>query len=161
MTSQMTWTKDKWKAPAMKRTSTWTSALHSYQTLTLRQVDPPLPLVFESLLPCPNKNTYTYKQCNILQWYQNLWCNDYWFPQANYEHLRDFFSDVGGVTAIRILKDKFTGKSRVSLSLSLTHTHTHTHPSSGYFCLPCACHITCQWELNWPIKLLYSLPSCT
>ncbi|KAF8404008.1 hypothetical protein HHK36_008884 [Tetracentron sinense] len=32
--------------------------------------------------------------------------------QANYEHLHDFFSDVGGVVAIRILKDKFTGKSR-------------------------------------------------
>ncbi|KAJ9687748.1 hypothetical protein PVL29_016282 [Vitis rotundifolia] len=32
--------------------------------------------------------------------------------EANYEHVRDFFSDVGGVTAIRILKDKFTGKSR-------------------------------------------------
>ena len=143
MTSQMTWTKDKWKAPAMKRTSTWTSALHSYQTLTLRQVDPPLPLVFESLLPCPNKNTYTYKQCNILQWYQNLWCNDYWFPQANYEHLRDFFSDVGGVTAIRILKDKFTGKSRVSLSLSLSHTHTHTHtPLFWLFLSPlCMSHV--------------------
>ncbi|KAG9457040.1 hypothetical protein H6P81_001548 [Aristolochia fimbriata] len=28
------------------------------------------------------------------------------------DHLRDFFSDVGGVTAIRLLRDKFTGKSR-------------------------------------------------
>ncbi|XP_068647832.1 uncharacterized protein [Aristolochia californica] len=27
-------------------------------------------------------------------------------------HLRDFFSDVGGVTAIRLLRDKFTGKTR-------------------------------------------------
>ncbi|GMH23840.1 hypothetical protein Nepgr_025683 [Nepenthes gracilis] len=32
--------------------------------------------------------------------------------QANYEHLRNFFSDVGGVVSIRILHDKFTGKSR-------------------------------------------------
>ncbi|WJZ98797.1 hypothetical protein VitviT2T_017301 [Vitis vinifera] len=31
--------------------------------------------------------------------------------QTIYEHLRDFFSDVGGVTAIRVLNDKFTGKS--------------------------------------------------
>ncbi|KAA3479506.1 squamous cell carcinoma antigen recognized by T-cells 3-like isoform X2 [Gossypium australe] len=36
------------------------------------------------------------------------------------EDLKQFFSDVGGVTAIRILHDKFTGKSRVSLSLSLS-----------------------------------------
>ncbi|XP_019418880.1 PREDICTED: squamous cell carcinoma antigen recognized by T-cells 3 isoform X4 [Lupinus angustifolius] len=33
-------------------------------------------------------------------------------PTANYEHIRNFFSDVGGVVAIRILHDKFTGKSR-------------------------------------------------
>ncbi|KAL6178887.1 hypothetical protein ACLB2K_050404 [Fragaria x ananassa] len=32
--------------------------------------------------------------------------------KANNEHLHQFFSDVGGVVAIRILKDKFTGKSR-------------------------------------------------
>ncbi|XP_042509055.1 squamous cell carcinoma antigen recognized by T-cells 3 isoform X2 [Macadamia integrifolia] len=32
--------------------------------------------------------------------------------EATEGHLRDFFSDIGGVTAIRILKDKFTGKSR-------------------------------------------------
>ncbi|GMP39582.1 hypothetical protein CsSME_00010359 [Camellia sinensis var. sinensis] len=32
--------------------------------------------------------------------------------QATYEDLRAFFSDVGGVVAIRILKDKYTGKSR-------------------------------------------------
>lgn len=32
--------------------------------------------------------------------------------QANSDHLRDFFGDNGGVVAIRILKDKFTGKSR-------------------------------------------------
>ncbi|OVA19144.1 RNA recognition motif domain [Macleaya cordata] len=32
--------------------------------------------------------------------------------QVNDEHLRSFFGDVGGVTAIRILRDKFTGKSR-------------------------------------------------
>nr|XP_027113324.1 squamous cell carcinoma antigen recognized by T-cells 3 [Coffea arabica] len=32
--------------------------------------------------------------------------------QATYEDLRAFFSDVGGVVAIRILTDKFTGKSR-------------------------------------------------
>ncbi|KAF7842834.1 squamous cell carcinoma antigen recognized by T-cells 3 [Senna tora] len=33
-------------------------------------------------------------------------------PTTNYEHIRNFFSDVGGVVAIRILHDKFTGKSR-------------------------------------------------
>ncbi|KAL9321545.1 hypothetical protein ACSQ67_013384 [Phaseolus vulgaris] len=33
-------------------------------------------------------------------------------PTANYEHIRNFFSDVGGIIAIRILHDKFTGKSR-------------------------------------------------
>ncbi|XP_072990552.1 uncharacterized protein [Typha latifolia] len=33
-------------------------------------------------------------------------------PEANEEHLRHFFSDIGGVTAIRLLRDKFTGKSR-------------------------------------------------
>lgn len=32
--------------------------------------------------------------------------------KANYEDLRKFFSDVGGVVSIRILRDKFTGKSR-------------------------------------------------
>ncbi|KAI9107339.1 hypothetical protein K1719_021727 [Acacia pycnantha] len=32
--------------------------------------------------------------------------------KANYEHIRNFFSDVGGIVAIRILHDKFTGKSR-------------------------------------------------
>ncbi|KAK9095754.1 hypothetical protein Sjap_021251 [Stephania japonica] len=32
--------------------------------------------------------------------------------KAKDEDLRDFFSDVGGVTGIRLLKDKFTGKSR-------------------------------------------------
>ncbi|XP_028762841.1 squamous cell carcinoma antigen recognized by T-cells 3 [Neltuma alba] len=31
---------------------------------------------------------------------------------ANYDHIRNFFSDVGGIVAIRILHDKFTGKSR-------------------------------------------------
>ncbi|WJX26121.1 hypothetical protein P8452_15092 [Trifolium repens] len=33
-------------------------------------------------------------------------------PTANDEHIRDFFSDIGGIVAIRILHDKFTGKSR-------------------------------------------------
>ncbi|XP_027353606.1 squamous cell carcinoma antigen recognized by T-cells 3 isoform X2 [Abrus precatorius] len=33
-------------------------------------------------------------------------------PTANYEHIRNFFSDVSGIVAIRILHDKFTGKSR-------------------------------------------------
>ncbi|VFQ84839.1 unnamed protein product [Cuscuta campestris] len=33
-------------------------------------------------------------------------------PKAKYEDLQKFFSDVGGVVAIRILTDKFTGKSR-------------------------------------------------
>ncbi|XP_019052707.1 PREDICTED: squamous cell carcinoma antigen recognized by T-cells 3-like isoform X2 [Nelumbo nucifera] len=32
--------------------------------------------------------------------------------EAKEEHLREFFSDVGGVTAIRILRNKFNGKSR-------------------------------------------------
>ncbi|BAF22752.1 uncharacterized protein [Oryza sativa Japonica Group] len=31
---------------------------------------------------------------------------------ANEEHIRRFFSDIGGVTAIRLLRDKFTKKSR-------------------------------------------------
>lgn len=33
-------------------------------------------------------------------------------PEANEEHLRKFFSDIGGVTAIRLLRDKFSGKSK-------------------------------------------------
>ncbi|KAJ1385724.1 RNA-binding domain superfamily [Sesbania bispinosa] len=33
-------------------------------------------------------------------------------PMANYENIRNFFSDIGGIVAIRILHDKFTGKSR-------------------------------------------------
>lgn len=33
-------------------------------------------------------------------------------PKANYEDLRKFFSDVGGVQSIRILKHRDTGKSR-------------------------------------------------
>lgn len=33
-------------------------------------------------------------------------------PKARYEDLQKLFSDVGGVVAIRILTDKFTGKSR-------------------------------------------------
>lgn len=33
-------------------------------------------------------------------------------PTANDGHIRDFFSDIGGIVAIRILHDKFTGKSR-------------------------------------------------
>ncbi|KAL5171320.1 Squamous cell carcinoma antigen recognized by T-cells 3 [Glycine soja] len=33
-------------------------------------------------------------------------------PTANYEHIRNFFGDDGGIVAIRILHDKFTGKSR-------------------------------------------------
>ncbi|CAH9112053.1 unnamed protein product [Cuscuta epithymum] len=33
-------------------------------------------------------------------------------PKAKYDDLQKFFSDVGGVVAIRILTDKFTGKSR-------------------------------------------------
>lgn len=36
--------------------------------------------------------------------------------QTTDEDIRAFFSDVGGVAAIRILRDKFTGKSRVSPS---------------------------------------------
>ncbi|KAK6263531.1 hypothetical protein SCA6_018965 [Theobroma cacao] len=32
--------------------------------------------------------------------------------KANYEDLRQFFSDVGGITSMRILHDRFTGKSR-------------------------------------------------
>lgn len=36
------------------------------------------------------------------------------FMQASAGDLRNFFSDVGGVVDVRILKDKFTKKSRVS-----------------------------------------------
>ncbi|GKV14978.1 hypothetical protein SLEP1_g25779 [Rubroshorea leprosula] len=32
--------------------------------------------------------------------------------QANYEYLRQFFSDVGGVSSISILHEKITGKSK-------------------------------------------------
>ncbi|CAA6660241.1 unnamed protein product [Spirodela intermedia] len=32
--------------------------------------------------------------------------------EVNENHLREFFNDVGGVTAIRLLKDKFTGRPR-------------------------------------------------
>ncbi|XWS20670.1 hypothetical protein CRYUN_Cryun31cG0122800 [Craigia yunnanensis] len=46
--------------------------------------------------------------------------------KAKDEDLQKFFSDVGGVTAIRILYDKFTGKSRVSLSLSLSLSLFHS-----------------------------------
>lgn len=34
--------------------------------------------------------------------------------QATAQDLRNFFSDVGGIKDVRILKDKFTGNSRVS-----------------------------------------------
>ncbi|KAF6146473.1 hypothetical protein GIB67_037773 [Kingdonia uniflora] len=34
------------------------------------------------------------------------------YEKANDEHIRNFFSDAGGVTGIRLLLDKFTGKSR-------------------------------------------------
>jgi len=43
--------------------------------------------------------------------------------QANYEHIRNFFSDVGGVQSVRILKDKYTGKSRVILFV-LMYSHS-------------------------------------
>lgn len=36
------------------------------------------------------------------------------FLQVTDDDLRNFFADVGGVVAVRILKDKFTKKSRVS-----------------------------------------------
>nr|XP_010927876.2 squamous cell carcinoma antigen recognized by T-cells 3 [Elaeis guineensis] len=32
--------------------------------------------------------------------------------EASEKHLQEFFSDCGGVTAVRLLRDKFTGKSR-------------------------------------------------
>jgi hypothetical protein len=47
--------------------------------------------------------------------------------QANSEDIRKFFSDVGGVASIRILHDRNTGKSRVSLSLSLSLSLSNTH----------------------------------
>ncbi|CAN6475359.1 unnamed protein product [Victoria cruziana] len=33
-------------------------------------------------------------------------------PDVTEDHLRNFFSEIGGVTAIRLLRDKFTGKLR-------------------------------------------------
>ncbi|KAK1287180.1 hypothetical protein QJS10_CPB19g00314 [Acorus calamus] len=36
--------------------------------------------------------------------------------EANEDHLRDFFSDIGGVTAIRLMRDKFTGVPFLQLS---------------------------------------------
>ena len=137
----------------MKRTSSQTSALHSYQTSTLRQVDSlflfgPNPSYPAQTSPHTLTHPHTRATTAVyISEYHNLW---YYDPQANYEHLRDFFSDVGGVTAIRILKDRFTGKSRVSLSLSLSHTHPFLSIS-----------FACQQELNLPVKLQYLLPSCS
>ncbi|XP_054777916.1 uncharacterized protein LOC129285944 isoform X2 [Prosopis cineraria] len=53
---------------------------------------------------------------------------------ANYEHIRDFFSDVGGVVAIRILHDKFTGKSRRDRSCYIMAVNA---PSMSGFQLKC------------------------
>ncbi|KAM1226005.1 hypothetical protein PS2_044188 [Malus domestica] len=52
----------------------------------------------------PEKRKVYADQCTVFVSNINLKAND--------EHLRQFFSDVGGVVAIRILHDKFTGKSR-------------------------------------------------
>lgn len=38
--------------------------------------------------------------------------------QANEDDLRRFFSDIGGATAIRLLRDRFTKKSRVYVTLN-------------------------------------------
>ncbi|KAM1531250.1 hypothetical protein ACFX1T_020271 [Malus domestica] len=52
----------------------------------------------------PEKGKVYADQCTVFVSNINLKAND--------EHLRQFFSDVGGVVAVRILHDKFTGKSR-------------------------------------------------
>ncbi|MED6221756.1 hypothetical protein PIB30_057816 [Stylosanthes scabra] len=54
-------------------------------------------------LPPKESKTYT-DQCTAFISNHHL--------KANYELIRNFFSDVGGVVTIRILNDKFTGKSR-------------------------------------------------
>ncbi|KAL5993201.1 hypothetical protein ACLOJK_014124 [Asimina triloba] len=54
------------------------------------------------------------------------------FALAKEEHLRDFFRDVGGVTAIRLLRDKFTGKSRVWHPLVLNFCGTLCISSSPF-----------------------------
>lgn len=58
----------------------------------------------ESDNPSPNKLKHFNDQCTAFISNLN-------FKTTN-EDLHTFFSDVGGVAAIRILKDKFTGKSR-------------------------------------------------
>ncbi|XP_021298484.1 squamous cell carcinoma antigen recognized by T-cells 3 [Herrania umbratica] len=52
----------------------------------------------------PGKTRLYTDQCTVF--ISNL---DY---KAKYEDLRQFFSDVGGITSMRILHDRFTGKSR-------------------------------------------------
>ena len=87
---------NRWKIPPLQKLKyTRTSALHLYQTWTLRQVEMfILNLAVDSWI-------YYIDLTNL---------------QANDEDIRNFFSDVGGVQDIRILLHKFTGKSRVSFS---------------------------------------------
>ncbi|KAL4337537.1 hypothetical protein AHAS_Ahas12G0120100 [Arachis hypogaea] len=55
-------------------------------------------------LPPRESKTYS-DQCTAF-FFSNL------HLKTNYEHIRNFFSGVGGVVSIRILNDKFTGKLR-------------------------------------------------
>ncbi|MED6113486.1 hypothetical protein PIB30_071256 [Stylosanthes scabra] len=69
----------------------------------------------------PPKESKTYSdQCTAFISNLNL--------KANYEHIRNFFSDVGGVVAIRILNDKFTGQSR---GLAYVDFVDHEHLSAA------------------------------
>lgn len=77
--------------------------------------------------------------------------------QAKEETLREFFSDIGGVTAIRLLKDKFTGKLRVSLSLSHTDAHILCTIMYAYVFL-CTC-ININDFVHW-ISEIHLSPHC-
>ncbi|MED6206455.1 hypothetical protein PIB30_026784 [Stylosanthes scabra] len=69
----------------------------------------------------PPKESKTYSdQCTAFISNINL--------KANYEHIRNFFSDVGGVVAIRILNDKFTGQSK---GLAYVDFMDHEHLSAA------------------------------
>jgi hypothetical protein len=72
--------------------------------------------------------------------------------QANSEDIRKFFSDVGGVASIRILHDRNTGKSRVSLSLSLSLSNTHTRKQRRHTSFPLVIS-----AFPFPLDFLYVL----
>lgn len=160
MTCQMIWTKNKWKASAMKRTSTQTSALHSYQTLTLRWVDPSFPFEPQSFMPCTNKHkdilTHTHIQALqytsvisklMIPWSTGkLWTSTWFLQWCWWSHS---YSNIEGQVLWKI-KGLSLSLSPPSLPRSQSFPLAHTHTPYGYLiCLSCAC----LWELNWPNKL--------